>query len=117
MHAKGIGSLEQFETAQIVLSPPGVRDHVFEGATTESLSRTMEDDRYRSTVGMAIRLVTPLLTHEDESVAKQGVHELSRRDIVRQLHTLIATVRVRLTSTSPAGSVGTGSPAWRRAST
>jgi hypothetical protein len=109
--------LKQLETAQIVLGPPGISDHILEGAGAEGLSRTMEDNGHGSTVGMAIRLVAALLTHEDKPVAQQSAYEFSRRDIARQRHTLTATVGAVLTSTSPAGSVGMGSPAWRRAST
>jgi hypothetical protein len=109
--------LEQLEAAQIVLGPAGISDHVFEGARAEGLSRTMEDNGHGSTVGMAIRLVAALLARQDEPIAEQGAHEFPRRDVARQPHTLTATVGAGLTSTSPAGSVGMGSPAWRRAST
>ncbi len=114
---KGIGSLEQLEAAQVILRPASVRDHVLQGTGAEGLSWAVEDDRHRPPIGMAIGLVAPLLAHEDKSIVEQGAHELPRRDIARQDHTLTATVGADLTSTSPAGSVGMSSPAWRRAST
>ncbi len=108
---------EQFEALQIIFCPSGVFDHIVQSAGAESVSRMMKDYGHCSAISMPVGLVAAFLTHEGKPVSQQSVHEFSRRDIARQDHTLIAITGADLTSTSPTGSVGIESPAWRRAST
>lgn len=106
---------EQFKAFQIILCPSSVLEHGFQKARTKRLSTAMEGYSYSATIGMAVGPMAAPLADENKPILKQGAHELPRRDVSRQDHTFTTTVGAGLTSTS--GSVGIGSPAWRRAST
>ncbi len=109
--------LDQFEAPQIGFCPPSIFDHSVQGAGAKGLTGTVKEHGHCSAIGMTVGLMAALLTYQDKAIFQQSVDELASRDGSRENHIWTATAKTGLTSTSLDGSVGMGSPAWRRAST